>query len=278
MNGFLERNGLVLAEDVAPLLARAGLCSFDDFMNFSGGTRICHKRGRSVYRLEIEGRAFYLKRNRFHYVEFLKGLSRFRLPARGARQEWLNLLAVRAAGVAIPSPIAFGEKPLFGLETCSFTVTEELYHCRPLDQVIKEDLKVLRSGDQIRRYRQLTRKLGNLARRFHESDMYHQDFYLSHFYVGKDDSLFLIDLQRVLSLPGGSQRYQVKDLGQLNYAAQKTGGISRTDRLRFLLVYLGKSSLDCEARSLVKKILNKTARIARHDVKLAVRRRKRGEL
>ena len=86
MNGMQEQNGLTVAADIVPLLAQAGLVTFDDFMDSSGGTRICHKRGRSVYRLEIGGRAFYLKRNRFHRVEFLKGLSRLRLPARGARQ------------------------------------------------------------------------------------------------------------------------------------------------------------------------------------------------
>ncbi len=278
MNGLLERNGLILATDVAPLLARAGLISFGDFMRFTGGIRICHKRGRSVYRLEIEGRAFYLKRNCFHCVEFLKGLSRFRLPARGARQEWKNILAVRAAGISTVSPVAFGEKPFLGIETCSFTLTEELYHCRPLDQLIRKDFSGLRSGEQISRFRRITRQLGSMARKFHEKGLYHQDLYLSHIYVGKDDTLFIIDLQRVLTRPGGSHRYQIKDLGQLNYSAEVTRGISRTDRLRFLLAYLNQPTLGRKGKKIIKSILQKTAKISRHDVKLTVRRRRRGEL
>lgn len=273
-----NKNGVTVAMEAASALAKAGLVSFDDFMNFSGGVRICHKRGRSVYRFEVAGRAFYLKRNRFHPVEFFKRLSRFRLPARGARQEWLNILAVRAAGILCPTPIAFGERPFLGLETSSFTLTEELYHCRPLDKVIRSDFSGARTKDQRRRLQFVSRQLGRLARQLHGSGMYHQDFYLSHIYVGRHDTLFLIDLQRVLTRPADSKRYQVKDLGQLNYAAEVTGGISRTDRLRFFLAYLDRTTLGKEGKELIEVILQKTAKIARHDIKLTVRRRRRGEL
>jgi heptose I phosphotransferase len=46
----------------------------------------------------------------------------------------------------------------------------------------------------------------------------------------------------------------------------------------FLLNYLGQRQLDRKGKSLARKILTKNARIARHDVKLHARRRKRGEL
>jgi hypothetical protein len=278
MSGFQANNGLIIAEEAAPLLAEAGLVSFDDFMNFPGGTRICHKRGRSVFRLEIAGRAFYLKRNRFHRVEFLKRLSRLRLPVRGARQEWRNLLAVHAAGIPCPSPIAFGERPWCGLETNSFTVTEELYHCRPLDKVVQSDFSGMRTEKQRFRLRSFAQMLGRLAGKLHSCGMYHQDFYLSHIYVDREDSLFLIDLQRVLIRPAGSRHYQVKDLGQLNYAAEVTGGISRTSRLRFFLSYLDQPTLDPKGKNLIRAICRKTSKIARHDAKLTVRRRRRGEL
>lgn len=71
-------------------------------------------------------------------------------------------------------------------------------------------------------------------------------------------------------------RFQVKDFGQLNYSADFTGGVSRTDRMRFFLHYLGKKHLGTADKKLARKVLAKTRRIARHDVKLAVRRRRRG--
>ena len=107
--------------------------------------------------------------------------------------------------------------------------------------------------------------------------MYHQDFYLSHFYLGRDETLYLIALQRVGRRDVVPGRYRIKDLGQLNYSADFTGGVSRTERMRFFLAYLDKKKLEPADKSLARKVLAKTRRIARHDVKLAVRRRRRGE-
>ena len=110
MNGFAEGDGVLMAVDAVEVLHQAGLRSFDDFMDFSGGSRVVHKRGRSVYRFETGGRAFYLKRNRLHPTEFWKALSRLRLPRLGALAEWENIEAVLAAGIPTVKPVAVGER------------------------------------------------------------------------------------------------------------------------------------------------------------------------
>jgi heptose I phosphotransferase len=107
--------------------------------------------------------------------------------------------------------------------------------------------------------------------------MYHQDFYLSHFYLGRGETLYLIDLQRVGRRAKVPTRFRVKDLGQLNFSADFAGGVSRAERMRFFLAYLGKKRLEAADKNLARKVMAKTRRIARHDVKLAVRRRRRGE-
>jgi len=158
-------------------------------------------------------------------------------------------------------PMAMGECAILGLDLASFTLTEELYDAIPLDAVLKKDFVSPLAAPARREKRRLTLALA----------------YLSHFYLGPAGTLYLIDLQRVgrrARVPG---RYRVKDLGQLNYSADFTGGVSRTDRMRFFLAYLGKSHLSSADKALVRKIMNKTRRIARHDVKLTVRRRRRGE-
>lgn len=269
---------MTVTEEARSALEAAGLTHFNDFMEYAGGTHICHKRGRSTVRLQIGDRAFFLKRNRFHWVEFLKGISRLRLPVRGALREWRNIAKVRAAGVPTVVPVAFGERPLLGIETCSFSMTEELYDCLPLDQVLNTQFSGALSREQRQRKRGFIRQLGELARRLHEHGLYHQDFYLSHFFLGPDDVLHLIDLQRVLSNPLRAGHFRIKDLAQLNYAAGRVNCLSRTDRLRFLWAYFGHSHLTVPERKLVKAVLAKTARIARHDVKLLARRRRRGEL
>jgi hypothetical protein len=269
---------LSISEEAKTLLRSAGLGSFQDFMDYSHGERVCHKRGRSTVRLQIGGRAFYLKRNRFHWIEFFKGLSRLRLPVRGALQEWRNIEQVRAADVPTLVPIAFGERPVLGIETCSFSMTEELYDCVPLDQVFVREFSGPLTRIQHARKRNLLSKLGRLARRLHGNGFYHQDFYLSHFFLGPGDVLYLIDLQRVLRRPLRSGHFQIKDLAQLNFAASRIPSLSRTDRLRFLLSYLNSPSLQKCDKKLVRSVLGKTRRIAKHDIKLSMRRRQRGEL
>ena len=277
MSLFVRCGTIEVAAEALPLLASAGLSQFRDFMGFAGGTHICHKRGRSVYRLEVGGRAFYLKRNRFHWVEFWKRISRFKWPPRGAHVEWENILAVRQAGIPTVSPVAMGECVWLGLDIASFTLTEELYKAVPLDTVIHNEFSGPLDAAGRQKKRHLTLQLAATARKLHGSGMYHQDFYLSHFYLGRGETLYLIDLQRVGRRNRVPGRFQVKDLGQLNYSADFTGGVSRADRMRFFLHYLGKKHLDVADKKLVRKVVAKTRRIARHDVKLAVRRRQRGE-
>lgn len=277
MSAFVDTGDVTILAEARELLASVGLHSFADFMNFADGSHICHKRGRSVYRLEIGERAFYLKRNRFHWTEFWKSLGRFNWPPRGALVEWRNICAVGGAGIPTVSPVAMGECVRFGLDIASFTLTEELYDAVPLDAVLQREFGAPLDASMRQKKRRLTLQVATLARRLHGSGMYHQDFYLSHFYLGRGDTLYLIDLQRVGRQATVPPRFRVKDLGQLNYSADFTGGVSSAERMRFFLTYLGKTRLGPEDKKLARKVLAKTRRIARHDVKLAVRRRRRGE-
>lgn len=277
MSGFVDNGEVTILAEARELLASVGLRSFTDFMDFAGGSHICHKRGRSVYRLEIGERAYYLKRNRFHWTEFWKSLGRFNWPPRGALVEWRNICAVREAGIPTVSPVAMGECVRFGLDIASFTLTEELYDAVPLDVVLKREFSGPPDASMRQKKRRLTLQVAALARKLHGNGMYHQDFYLSHFYLGREETLYLIDLQRVGRQATVPRRFRVKDLGQLNYSADFTGGVPSTERMRFFLAYLGKTRLGPEDKQLARRVLAKTRRIARHDVKLAVRRRRRGE-
>lgn len=275
---FVERDGVLCATDALQDMQQAGLIHFNDFMDFPGGARIVHKRGRSVYRFESGGRAFFLKRNYQHPAEVWKAVSRMHLPKLGARTEWENIQSLQSAGIPTVKPIAFGERRCCGIETTSFTVTEELYDAEPLDVVWRRDYALPRSREQIRKKNELLKSMAALAQKFHAEGMNHQDFYLNHFFLGSDDTLFLIDLQRVQRRPRSPRRYIVKDLAQLNYSTRVYGGFSNADRLRFFIEYSGCRRLNEKAKRLVHDIHAKTERIARHDVKLAARRRLRGEL
>ena len=276
MSEFIKQGDILVEAEIWPLLQRAGLTSFNSFMGFPGGRRVVHKRGRSVFRFEVEDRAFFLKRNRLHRVELLKQFSRGKVPPRSALQEWGAIQAVADAGIPTVKPVAFGERILLGMETASFTVTEELYGARPLDEIVSEKFT---ASDGYHEKRALIKKVADLARQLHGAGMNHQDFYLNHFFLNERDGvLSLLDLQRVQKRERVPERYLVKDLAQLTFSSQRFPTISLSDKLRFLLSYRDEIRLSQESRQLLIKIVRKVSRIARHDVKLTARRRARGEM
>jgi heptose I phosphotransferase len=268
----------LIVADSRHLLDAHGLREFSDFMSLARGISVARKRGRTVVRFELGERAFYLKRNRFHWGEFWKTLLRLRLPPRGARQEWQSILAVQDAGIPTVPPVAMGERVCWGIEAESFTLTEELYDTEPLENLIRREFAGNFSPLMRAEKRDLIMRVATLTRRLHGSGMYHQDLYLGHFFLGRDKRLYLIDLQRVVRCARVPRRYVVKDLGQLAFSAWETGGISRTDRMRFFHAYLGVMKLGAAEKKLVQRILEKQEKIARHTVKLLERRRHRGEI
>jgi len=95
--------------------------------------------------------------------------------------------------------------------------------------------------------------------------MAHQDFYLVHMFVKENegDKVYLIDLQRTVFPEDFSERWRIKDLGQLLYSARKL--VSDTDILYFWKTYCGIAGKKLyDDKSLIRKILAKTASIARH--------------
>ena len=72
----------------------------------------------------------------------------------------------------------------------------------------------------------------------------------------------LIDLARTFRPRWRRFRWLVKDLSQLDVSARQIGG-SRSDRLRFLLAYLGLQSCTPRARRLIQRTIAKSDRILR---------------
>ena len=122
----------------------------------------------------------------------------------------------------------------------------------------------LAKGDRLRR-RKLIKRIAVLAAGMHKAKMAHQDFYLVHIFVREkeDDSVFLIDLQRVIFEESFSERWRVKDLAQLLFSADNL--VSRTDILYFWKLYTDMAGVEMyKNSSLLNKIFRKAARIRRH--------------
>ncbi|HAA05383.1 MAG TPA: hypothetical protein DCE18_18740 [Syntrophobacteraceae bacterium] len=244
----------------ATRLKQHGLDTVEQIMGRDGGKVMRQAPGRITVRLNLaEDTKLYLKR---HFP-----------PSPGAAmdglREWDNMEILRSLEISCPTLVAAGCGIVDGAP-CSFLITEEVPDAIPLDDFLSS-LCSDRGGSPWNHKRHLIRKLADLARKLHRQGHHHKDFYLCHLFINQhsplDSPLTLIDLQRLGRAHWFRRRWIVKDLAALNYSA-RVEFTTHTDRLRFLLAYLGRDRLDPRARRLIRAILRKTERIRRHDLKL----------
>lgn len=288
---YIDQRRLFVDIRYLPELGRLGLDTFDGVMATTGGERYRDVPDRLTVRIPLEGLdgqpdAVYLKRHqKVDRRQWLTGLLRWRKPRTRANAECRNIALLAHFGIPTMRPVAIGEDERWAIRQRSFLMTEEIAGGVPADDYLKAHFPA-DCGDAraVQRKRRLIRDIARLARRFHRSGFHHRDFYLCHVFVRElaDDAepwaLHLIDLQRV-RWPGAGKvgrRWLVKDLAQMNYSAPP-GVVTRSDKLRFLREYLALPArrkggrLGREARALIRSIVAKTGRIARHDARLRAR-------
>lgn len=169
-----------------------------------------------------------------------------------ARREFENYATFERLGIPAAERIACGEeRNFFGLLRRAFIITREVPQAAELD-------KFYRTGLPRVQRRQLARELADMVRRLHAAGFYHSDLVWRNILVSLEqpDSprLFLIDCPRGFFARRGRERQRLRDLASLDKAAVKLA--QRSERLYFLLSYLGKDRMDSEARALVRACLN----------------------
>jgi heptose I phosphotransferase len=251
--------------DWAELFRAHGWTTFDAVWSNSERAAVAKRlrTDRVTLRFELtdalgEDRACYIKRHTASsWIEYVKPLLQGSRPCLGARIEWQALLDFHAAELPTMTPVMLGERG-----SDSFLITAALEGCTKLSEWIGGD----DSAQQVTTRRAIASELGQLARQMHGAGLHHQDFYLGHLLRPQSgaEPIHVIDLGRVQHHGSWfARRWIVKDLAQLNYSART---VSRADRLRFLQAYLGRE-VAASDKPLVRSILQKTARIARHSRK-----------
>lgn len=115
---------------------------------------------------------------------------------------------------------------------------------------------------------ELVRRLAWFVAAFHSTGLCHRDLYLCHIFAELSDDttrpprFVLIDLARVFRPVIRRMRWILKDLSQLDTSARQLG-IPRTDRLRFLVAYLGLSARSPRTRWYARRIVRRSDRILR---------------
>jgi len=236
---------LTIAGEFADPLRAAGLDTFGQIMALPAppGHVTRAVPARFTTRVEAAGRVFYLKRHH--------GLR----TAWQAHNEWQRLHELRDAGIACPTPVAFGEqRGLFGADA-GFVMTEEIPDATQADWWLRD--RPAHRGE-------LLAPLADIARRFHGGGWCHKDFYLCHFFVQETAggagalNIFLLDLQRCARPCCCARRWLVKDLAQLHYSMTAQSGYTADDWREFTRLY-GATDV-----SLLRAVESKSARIARH--------------
>ncbi|NMG64659.1 lipopolysaccharide kinase [Azoarcus indigens] len=251
-----------LADDLRPLFTRHGLDSFGSLWALELDSVDAPNTGRggwsSVSRLELAdeaGRrhAFYLKRQIDH-------LSRSPLHPLGEAtfaREFRNIRRYAQAGIPALQAAFFGQRKLGG-KVCAMLITRALDDYRPLDAWLQDWPRL---GRDTRR--RVLDAAAVLVRTLHKRGQVHNCLYPKHLFIrlgttAAQDEARLIDLEKTRPLWLGAHD-RARDLDALNRHADR---LPATDRLRFLLRYLGRDRLDAAGKRLARRILDRHRRKA----------------
>lgn len=258
----LDGGNLMINDGFADLLAANGISSAKILWDFSSenvknvvkerGTARCFLKDSSGHNIEC-----YIKRySPIPLREKLKNILSLKPYNFDAIHEWNSLGRFLELGLNTMVPMAAAR--LDDGRSCNLTLGIT-------DYVRASELFAgFSKGEEERRMR-LVGKIAQMVGKMHAAGMAHQDLYLVHFFIKPEegDNVFLIDLQRMISQPKLAKRWQVKDLGQLLFSAEKH--ITPADLRFFWEIYTEQTGIEPNDITLQKAIRAKAARIHRHD-------------
>jgi heptose I phosphotransferase len=264
----IQKGNLFVNRDFSELLDTSGLAFFDDFMRLEGKVVKRAVRERSTHRLDLQGVTVYLKKHCFPGIgEILKNFLRFRFPP-GALNEWRALLAFHAHNIPTMTPICAGRKPLlWKFEKESFLLTDDVGAASRLDDFLKINGAVPRRGKGLETKKKILENLADITRRMHNAGINHRDYYLCHILVDNPESLYVIDLHRVNVGDKVGKRWRVKDLAALLFSSLEVP-VTHGQRLAFYKRYMQISRLSSDDKTLIRLIVKKCDKIARHTEKM----------
>jgi heptose I phosphotransferase len=264
----VQKGNLLINKDFSDFLDASGLDSFHDFMQLEGTVVKSAVRERSTQRLELAGATVYVKKHFFPGIrEILKNLLRLRFPV-GALNEWRALLAFHAYNIPTMTPICAGRKPLlWKIEKESFLLTDDLGKTSRLEDFLQVNCFAPCRGEVLEKKGRILKNLADITRRMHRSGINHRDYYLCHILIDNQERLYVIDLHRVDVRDRVGKRWMVKDLAALLFSSLELP-VTHGQRLAFYKRYMQINRLSADDKTLIKLIVKKCNKIARHTEKM----------
>jgi heptose I phosphotransferase len=267
-----SRESFFCDEDYKTGLSKLGLTSMDAVFSFNEAHNLTKDnlpRHRNRLRFEINSPPATLFLKRYDcppiLVQFRNWLSARRQISCGLF-DFEPTAKLTAAGINTPKIISYGEQWGIFFEKRSFIVTEKIPDAESLEQRLPDCFNAPATIENLKLRRNFIAQLAAFIKKFHETNYRHRDLYLSHIFYGDNGQFYLIDLARTFKPGLFAERFRVKDITQIYYSAP--GRIfSKTDRLRFYLGYTGHCRLTRKDKVFIRKVINKTKRMAQHDIK-----------
>jgi len=264
-----DNGKLIINSEFSELLEHNGIQTASDLWNYSGESVKNVRPERRTERIFLKQKEngmlpieAYVKR--YHPIsikEKIKAITSFHgIVKDGAKHEWDALIAFHESNLPTMIPIAVA-KTANG--SCNLTLG--ITHYMRASDIFAE--LYTQKGKYINaRKKNLIKKIAELARVMHNLGYAHQDFYLVHIFIKPDenDSIYLIDLQRLIMQSELSNRWRIKDLAQLYYSAKPF--VSKRDIFYFWKIYANSNIL--RNKQLIKSILSKVDKISEHDRKI----------
>jgi len=202
------------------------------------------------------GLTWYLKRILKKYIKDNLRWSLFwRIPMNKALAELGMLELFRANGLNVPNVMAYSNSYDTG---GTWLAVEKTANAETFDEIMVSE------GARLPGARKLFIKAAaSTVAEMHDLGLSQPDLLMKHLLVKRENNryiVYIIDLQRSWRSTGRSRGREIKELARLFDDSFKGGGISNSDRLRFLLYYCKLDRLNGDAREIIRAILKKAKR------------------
>ena len=210
------------------------------------GERLTSDPLSEVIRIERDGVRYYVKR----YWGAGKGLRRF-IGRPRVKAEWQNLNHFAKWGIPTAEIVAYGLERRAGAFLRGALITRELENTCDLAMMAWHGDARLRDAAWVDL---ISRQLARATRTLHDHHFTHNDLKWRNLLVNEAGELFFIDCPTGSFWWGPLLRYRIdKDLACLDKVASQV--LSRSQRLRFFLQYLGRERLSAADKHQARRIL-----------------------
>ncbi len=219
------------------------------------GRRDSKKAWSGVTKIRYNNHAFFLKKQENYFTYSVRPPLRQLV----VQKEYSNIKLFESLGIPTLDIVYLGiSKKL--KKNRGIIITKALDRYMPLDEVEKIFLSPVKPG-QIKIKKAVIKGIAKLIQKTHMHGLMHNCLYPKHIYVNKEfcetgqenchaPAVRFIDLEGAKKVSKKSSR-QLRDLETLN---RRLPALENKYKIYFLLNYLNKTSLDQEARQLIKKV------------------------